>query len=61
MIVEGLVSKGQNDSAIGAERVNGIWRELEVRAKFLDSVNIYWAVTVCQAPSHNISFQGRQH
>lgn len=48
-------------SAIGAERLSDIWREVWVRAKFLDSVNTFQEATVCQVLSHNASFQGRWH
>lgn len=55
------MSEGQKDSGTGAERMSGIWKEVRVRAKFLDSVNIYSEATMCQALSHNIPFQGRWH
>lgn len=48
-------------SAVGAERLSDIWREVWVRAKFLDSVNTFQEATVCQVLSHNASFQGRWH
>lgn len=54
-------SEGQKDSSAGAERLSGMWREVWVRAKFLDSVNTSREATACQVLSHDALFQSRWH